>query len=69
MRPFRRLSLQIACLLALSLAAPSAEAMRDRRSVQGAATSVGPNIPEPSSIVLFLLGTGIVAYGVHRRRH
>lgn len=57
-----------AIVLPILLAAVSAEAVTDRRAVQGAAADVGPAIPEPSSILLFAIGVGIVGYGVHRRR-
>jgi hypothetical protein len=52
---------------AVCLAVPS-HAVTDKRAVQGATDSLGPAIPEPSSIFLFVAGVAIVGYGVHRRR-
>ena len=56
-----------AFLLPLLVAAPGL-AVTDKRAVIGAAADIGPSIPEPSSILLFLIGGGVVGYGVHRRR-
>jgi hypothetical protein len=64
----------LVALAVFSFALPS-EAMRDRRAVQGAARAfkpaevvVGPAIPEPSSILLFVAGVAIVGIGIRRRR-
>ncbi len=54
-------------LTVLFVASPSL-AVTDPRAVQGAADSLGPAIPEPSSILLFLAGVGVVAWGVKNRR-
>lgn len=62
-----RLVRAAAVVLPLLVAVP-ALAVTDRRSVEGAAADVGPAIPEPTSILLFALGVGVVGYGVHRRR-
>jgi hypothetical protein len=59
--------LAFAVLTAVLLAAP-ALAVTDRRAVDGATNDVAPVVPEPSSILLFLIGVGVVGYGVHRRR-
>jgi len=56
-----------AFVLPLLVAAPGL-AVTDRRAVTGAVADVGPSIPEPSSILLFAIGVGVVGYGVHRRR-
>ncbi len=72
MPPFRLIQARLlgdACSVATALlVALPALAVTDRRSVSGAEADVGPAIPEPSSIILFLIGIGIVGYGVHRRR-
>jgi hypothetical protein len=63
----RVVRLALAIATPLLIAAP-ALAVTDRRAVDGAVSDVGPAVPEPSSILLFLIGVGIVGYGVHRRR-
>jgi hypothetical protein len=40
----------------------------DTRTIQAAANDLGPAIPEPSSIFLFLAGVAVVGWGVQRRR-
>jgi hypothetical protein len=42
----------------------------DPRAVDAALRDViGPSIPEPSSIFLFLAGVAVVGWSVHRRRN
>lgn len=53
--------------LALAWFAVPAGAVTDKRAVQGATNVIGPAIPEPSSIFLFVAGVAIVGWGVHRR--
>ena len=60
-------ALHLAALIVPLVAGP-ALAVTDRRSLTGATADVGPSIPEPSSILLFVIGVGVVAYGVHRSR-
>jgi len=65
----RARALQALCTFVTALVASApALAVTDRRAVEGAANEMGPAIPEPSSILLFLIGVGVVGYGVHRRR-
>lgn len=67
-RPLARLqNLALRAFTVLFVASPSL-AVTDPRAVQGAADSLGPAIPEPSSILLFLAGVGVVAWGVKNRR-
>jgi hypothetical protein len=61
-------ALHLAALIVPLLAAGPVLAVTDRRSLTGATADVGPSIPEPSSILLFVIGVGVVGYGVHRRR-
>lgn len=58
--------LMAACYVVLS--AGTSSAVADKRTVQAAGDTIGPAIPEPSSILLFLAGLGIVAWGVQNRR-
>jgi hypothetical protein len=53
------------------LALPSTVlANADPRAVDAALRDlIGPAIPEPSSIFLFLAGVGVVGWTVHRRRN
>jgi len=71
MRAFRRLqALSVRALVAASplLFGGAALAATDKRAIAGATAEVGPSIPEPSSIFLFVAGVAIVGYGVHRHR-
>jgi len=72
LRSFQARLVRVSVFLLPLLAAAPALAVTDRRAVRGAvrgvATEIGPAIPEPTSILLFALGVGIVGYGVHRRR-
>lgn len=72
MRPLPRIHAlllrAVAPALALLAVPATVLANSDTRALQAAAADVGPAIPEPSSIFLFLAGMAVVGWGVHRRR-
>ncbi|NNL64844.1 MAG: PEP-CTERM sorting domain-containing protein [Myxococcales bacterium] len=70
LRPLHRIQTFLAPAFAailLTVLALPASAVTDKRAVQGASNVLGPAIPEPSSIFLFVAGVAIVGWGVHRR--